>query len=69
MKYSKSEAKRIAITKGWSSKLGYSKEELGIKTPKNPQPKNLARRKARAIGTTKAWDTFRRNERNKYAKN
>jgi hypothetical protein len=41
------EAKEHAKKHGWSSKLGYSKKELGIKTPRNPENANHKRRKAR----------------------
>lgn len=33
------EAKNHAKKYGWSQKLGYSKRELGIKTPKDPTPR------------------------------
>ena len=41
------QAKEICTKYGWSSKLGYSKRELGIKTPKNRCHKDAKRREAR----------------------
>lgn len=33
----------------WNNKMGISKKEYSEETPKNPQPKNRARRRARQL--------------------